>query len=137
MKITILYLTLFGLISSFSGQLPTEKKPNPESTDLSVLIGHWKIDLSPEDDNHNNFAKMIISSVDENSVEGIFYRDGVKIKEARVAISQGIIYVSLISGDNSGTYNTSFHFNDGKSFGTTHSLDKDFLAVWKAIKLTE
>lgn len=80
---------------------------------------------------------MIISSVDKNSIEGIFYRDGVKIREGRIAISQGIIHAALISSDQSGTYNTSFHFNEGILYGTTHSLGKDFLAVWEAIKLSE
>ena len=135
METTILYFTLLVLVSPFSGQV--NKEQNLNSADPSELIGHWRIDLSPENNNDDNFAKMIISSVEENSIEGIFYRDGVKIKEGRITNSQGIIYVALISGDNSGTYNTSFHFEDGMLFGTTHSLDKDFLAVWKAIKLGE
>lgn len=137
MKITILYLALFALINSFSGQLPTEKNSNLKLIDLSVLIGHWKIDLSPDDNNDNNFAKMIISSIDENSIEGIFYRDGVKIREGRITISRGIIHVALISGDKSGTYNTSFYYRDNVLYGTTHSLKKDFLAVWEGIKITK
>ena len=124
-----------NVYSPFSGQV--NKEQNLNSADPSELIGHWRIDLSPENNNDDNFEKMIISSVEENSIEGIFYRDGVKIKEGRITNSQGIIYVALISGDNSGTYNTSFHFENGMLFGTTPSLDKDFLAVWKAIKLGE
>ena len=137
MKTTILYFTLLVPVSLFSGQLPKEQNLNLHSVDPSELIGHWKIDLSPQDNNDDNFAKMIITSVEENSIEGVFYGDGVKIKEGRVTTSSGIIYAALIPGDNSGRYNTSFHFEDGMLYGTTHALDKDFLAVWKAIKLSE
>ena len=35
---------------------------------------------------------------------------------------------------NSGDYNTSFYLKNGKLYGSTHSLKKDFLAVWEAVK---
>ena len=127
MKTTILYFTLLVLVSPFSGQV--NKEQNLNSADPAELIGHWRIDLSPENNNDDNFTKMIISSAEYNSIEGIFYRDGVKIKEGRITNSEGIIYVALISGDNSGTYNTSFRFEDGMLFGTTHYQDKNFLAI--------
>ena len=106
-------------------------------TDLNVLVGEWKIDMSPEDVSDNNFAQMIITSIGKNSIEGFFYRDGVKIKEGRITISKGIIYAALQSSDKSGTYNTSFYHKDGVLYGTTHSLTRDFLAVWEAIKITK
>ncbi len=137
MKTTILYLTLLVFVSPIIGQLHEEQHLTPNSLNPSLLIGNWRIDLSPENNNDDNFAKMIICSVEENSIEGYFYRDGVKIKEGRITNSQGVIYVALVSGDNSGTYNTAFHLKDGMLYGTTHSLDKDFLAVWKAIKLNQ
>lgn len=102
--------------------------------DLSLLKGHWKLDLSPEDNADTNFAKMTITSVGENTLEGTFYRDGVKMREGRINTQRGIIYAALVSGDNSGTYNTSFYYKDGILYGTTHSVDKDFLAVWTATK---
>ena len=102
-----------------------------------VLLGKWKIDMSPEDPSDSNFAMMVISSVGKNSIEGTFYREGVKIREGRLQVSGGIIYGALVSGDNSGTYNTSFHHKEGVLYGTTHSIDKDFLAVWKATKSSE
>ena len=102
--------------------------------DLNVLVGKWKLDMSPQDETDSNFALMNITRIEGNTFKGEFYREGVKIKEGRITTSQGIIYAALVSGDNSGTYNTTFHFKDGVLHGTTHSIDKDFLAVWKAIK---
>jgi hypothetical protein len=102
--------------------------------DLNLLKGDWILDLSPENDADTNFAKMTITSVGENALEGAFYRDGVKIREGRVNTQRGIMYAALVSGDNSGTYNTSFYYKDGILYGTTHSIDKGFLAVWTATK---
>ena len=109
----------------------------PTEPNLDVLRGTWQIDLSPEDKNDDNFAKMLISSVGKNTVEGTFYRDGVKIREGRLRVSGGTIYVALVSGDNSGIYNTSFRLEEDVLYGTTHSIDKDFLAVWEAKKLSK
>lgn len=136
MKTVITYLSLIILTSPLSGEL-SDVNNISKPIDISILKGYWKIDLSPEDKNDDNFAKMIISSVGKNSIEGFFYRDGVKIKEGRITISQGIIYAALISGDKSGTYNTSFYYKNDVLYGTTHSLKKDFLAVWEGVKITK
>lgn len=111
-------------------------KDSSETTnlDLNLLKGDWTLDLSPENDTDANFAKMTITSVSENAIEGTFYRDGVKIKEGRINTQRGILYAALVSGDNSGIYNTSFYYKDGILYGSTHSVDKDFLAVWTATK---
>lgn len=132
-NMTILYFVFIAFFGPFNDQYSTQNQLNSEHID--ILKGHWRLDLSPENNDDSNFAKMIISSVDKNSIEGIFYRDGVKIREGRLQISEGMIYVALVSGDNSGTYNTSFYLKDGMLYGTTHSLDKDFLAVWKGVKI--
>lgn len=106
-----------------------------KGVNLNVLEGTWKLDMSPQDLTDNNFAMMKISKVDKNTIEGEFYRNGVKIREGRVNTSLGIIYGALISGDNSGQYNTAFYYKDGILHGSTHSIGKDFLAVWKATKI--
>ena len=110
-----------------------------QSTDLdvNVILGKWKLDMSPEDKTDSNFAMLNITSIEGNSFKGEFYREGVKIEEGRITTSEGIIYAALISGDNSGTYNTSFYFKDDMLYGSTHSLGKDFLAVWNAIKINQ
>jgi hypothetical protein len=139
---TILFITSFFLFVFSSNintdlKIPSENISETATMDIKLLKGNWKIDLSPENDSDNNFAKMIITDVGDNSLEGYFYRDEVKIREGRVNTKRGIIYGALVSGDNSGIYNTSFYYKNGLLYGTTHSIDKDFLAVWIATKETK
>lgn len=105
--------------------------------DTNVLVGEWILDMSPENATDANFAKMIITKVEGKKIKGYFYRDGVRIRNGRLNTQTGIIYGALISGDNSGQYNTSFYYKDGKLYGSTHSLERDFLAVWVATKKTK
>lgn len=139
---TILFITSFFLLVFSSNintdlKIPSENISETATMDITLLKGNWKIDLSPENDSDDNFAKMIITDVGDNSLEGYFYRDEVKIQEGRVNTQQGIIYGALVSEDNSGIYNTSFYHKNGLLYGTTHSIDKDFLAVWIATKETK
>ncbi len=41
---------------------------------------------------------------------------------------------SDLSGDNSGEYNTTFFYEDGKLYGSTHAIERRFLAVWIATR---
>lgn len=129
----IINLLLFSLLVIPIGMLAQ----STDDPDLNVLVGKWKLDMSPEDKTDSNFAMINITRIEDNSFKGEFYREGVKIKEGRITTSEGTIYAALISGDNSGAYNTSFHFKDGVLYGTTHSIGKDFLAVWNAIKINK
>jgi len=129
----IVYIVLLSLFISATNKFEAQ----PTNIDLKALIGTWKLDLSPENDSDNNFAKMTITAIGNNSIKGYFYRDGVKIREGRINMKSGIIHVALVSGDNSGIYNTSFYFKGGLLYGTTHSIDRDFLVVWTATKETK
>ncbi len=108
-----------------------------QSPDVSVLEGYWKLDMTPENPSDSNFAQMIITSTKDNQIQGSFYRDGVSMKEGRINTQTGVIHAALVSQDNSGKYNTSFYYEDGKLYGTTHSLSRDFLSVWTASKVAE
>ena len=105
-----------------------------QGTDPDVLLGEWQLDMSPQDRTDNNFAMMRIESVDGNKLRGIFYREGVAIQKGQINTQRGIVYGALVSGDNSGLYNTSFYYEDGKLYGSTHALDRGFLSVWIAEK---
>ena len=100
--------------------------------DTEVLLGEWKLDMSPQNTSDNNFAMMRLTSVADQRLKGTFYREGVALKNGRINTQTGTIYGALTSGDNSGSYNTSFYYADGKLFGTTHAIDRGFLAVWVA-----
>ena len=101
---------------------------------LNDLVGSWKLDMSPQDNTDSNFAMMNITKVEGNTFEGEFYREGVKITNAQINTQLGVVYGALVSGDNSGTYNTTFVYKNGMLEGTTHSIDKKFLSVWTATK---
>lgn len=104
---------------------------------IDVILGTWKIDMSPQDKTDANFAMMKITKVKEQSFEGEFYRKGVKIKKGKLNTQLGIIYGALISGDGTGEYNTTFYFKNDVLYGTTHAVDRDFLSVWTATKITD
>ena len=112
--------------------------PQPtDSVDPEVLVGQWQLDMSPQDQTDDNFAMMTISKIEDGSFTGEFYREGVEIRNAQTNTQLGIIYGALISGDRSGTYNTTFYYKDGLLHGTTHAVDKNFLAVWTAVKVKQ
>ncbi|WP_435578937.1 hypothetical protein [Gilvibacter sp.] len=104
------------------------------NTQTQELIGTWKLDMSPQDTTDDNFAMMRIEKISGNSFEGTFYREGVKLTNGQLNTQLGIVYGALVSGDNSGSYNTTFYLKEGKLYGTTHAIDRNFLAVWIATK---
>lgn len=99
------------------------------------LIGEWQLDMSPQNPDDENFAKMIVREVSDGSFTGIFYRDGVRIREGRLNQQTGTLYGALVSGDNSGVYNTAFYLKDGKLYGSTHAIGRGFLSVWVGEKM--
>ena len=129
--ITVCLWTLFSSFVAFQplSQQPSETQPNPE-----VLIGTWKLDMTPENPTDDNWAMMRIRKVDEKGFQGTFYREGVKIREGRINTQTDVLYGALISGDNSGEYNSTFYYKDGKLYGTTHAVEREFLAVWVATR---
>ena len=50
--------------------------------DPSILIGNWKLDMSPHNVDDDNFAIMVITNVSDNQMKGTFYRKGVKFKNS-------------------------------------------------------
>lgn len=125
-----MYLVLVSVVLA----IPQLSKAQSTEMDLTVLVGTWKLDMSPQDQTDANFAMMEILEVGDNSFKGDFYREGVEIKDAQLNTQLGILYGALISGDNSGDYNSSFYLKDGILHGTTHAVNRSFLAVWTATK---
>lgn len=123
MKTVILGALMLLSISSIQAQNSTDQ-----------IIGEWQLDMTPNDSTDNNFALMRIEKVDNKGFYGVFYREGVRIEEGRINSQTGHLYGALVSRDNSGSYNTSFYLKEGKLYGSTHAIDRDFLAVWTATK---
>ena len=129
--------SLLVLFTSLLTLTATDVPQGTDSVDLEVLVGHWQLDMSPQDQTDDNFAMMNISIIVDGTLTGEFYREGVEIRNAQTNTQLGIIYGSLISGDRSGTYNTTFYYKGGVLHGTTHAVDKNFLAVWTAVKVKQ
>lgn len=104
---------------------------------LELLKGIWQLDMTPQNPLDSSFASMHIRHITSDTIKGYFYRKGVEIKEGRINQKTGILHVAFVTSDNSGDYNTAFHYKNGKLHGSTHSLKKDFLSVWTATKLKE
>ena len=133
-----LYSIILLLAVPFFLHMQEAEKPEAtHSPDTEVLIGLWQLDMSPENKNDNNFAMMRITEVNGYSFKGSFYRDGVVIQKGQLNTQRGIIYGALVSGDNSGNYNSSFYHEDGVLYGSTHALDRQFLSVWTAKKVED
>jgi hypothetical protein len=126
--------TVYVLLVSLLLSIPSTIKAQSTDLDLNVLVGKWKLDMSPQDKTDSNFAMMEITKIEDNTFKGVFYREGVKIRDAQINTQLGIIYAALISGDGTGDYNTTFYYKDGVLQGTTHAVNRSFLAVWTATK---
>ena len=100
---------------------------------LKQLEGTWKVDLSPGNPDDDNFTKLVIKEISPLGVKGSFYYS--KLREGRTNLNFDGVYFAFVTDDGSGDYNTSAIFKEGKLIGTTHSLGRDFLAVWTAEKV--
>lgn len=128
MKLSLVLLTCLMTLGAHN----TYQESDP--IDLEVLLGQWTLDMSPHDLTDDNFAMMSIIEINDHAFAGEFYREGVKIKNAQLNTQLGKIYGALTSGDRSGTYHSTFYYEDGVLHGTTHAVDRNFLAVWTATK---
>ena len=101
-----------------------------QTPNADALVGTWSVDLRPTPEADPYFQPFVVRSVDGNSFEGNFY--GSEIANARLNGDWGALHFAFTTEDDSGVYHTS-GFIDGDGLrGTTHSLGRDFLAVWSA-----
>ncbi len=126
-KFNLILFTILLLASSY--------QVKAQSTDpVNTLIGKWKLDMTPQDPNDSNFSYMEIIKIKNGEVSGWFYREGVNMRFGRYDDSTGVPYIALVSGDNSGDYNTTMKLVNGRLEGTTHALKREFIAFWVAEK---
>ncbi|MEM6632736.1 MAG: hypothetical protein AAF694_23900 [Bacteroidota bacterium] len=128
---TIILLMLFTSYAAFQA---LSQNPSHAQADPEVLIGTWKLDMTPQNSSDENWAMMRVKKVSDKGFQGTFYREGVKIREGKLNTQTGTLYGALISGDNSGEYNSTFYYKEGKLYGSTHAVDREFLSVWTATK---
>ncbi len=115
---------LIGLMGA--GLARQSAKPDP-----ARLVGSWKVDLRPRPDAPPSYAKFEVTKIEGDTLVGTFY--GSEIKNGRLNRDWGSLYFAFTTTDNSGgSYNTTGKLVEGRLEGTTHAVDRKFLAVWKA-----
>lgn len=127
---------LFTLVAMLTFVFPTlaqemQTPVAPESAATAkFLIGTWKVDLRPTPDVDAHYQEFVASSIDGNAFKGSFY--GTEIHHGRINSDWDGVHFAVVTNDGSGDYNTSGVLKGGKLCGTTHSLGREFLAVWTA-----
>lgn len=127
MKKTLIFLSLVLILIGSTAQNPSNIDP------FSELVGTWKLDLTPGDLTDDVFTEMVIKAIDPDAVKGEFYYS--KMRKGQVNISYEGVYFAFVTNDGSGDYNTCGMYKNGELSGSTHSLGRDFLSVWTAVKV--
>lgn len=121
------YLVLLPLLALFTSA-------SCQSIDPSTLIGEWQVDLRYTPDDEPYFQKLLVTEVTDKTFQGTFYYDS-EIQEARYNTDWGVLTIAFVTADGTGPYNTTARLEDGKLKGTTHSVGRDFVALWTAVKV--
>lgn len=127
MKKILIGLSILLVVQLATAQNQEQKDPFKE------LEGTWKLDLSPANLEDDNFTELVIKEISPLGLKGSFYYS--ELREGRVNINFDGVYFAFVTDDGSGDYNTTAIFKEGKLMGTTHSLGRDFLSVWTAVKV--
>lgn len=94
------------------------------------LLGAWTVDLRPTPASAAAPAPMVIESVDNGAITGTFY--GSPIRDGHVNVAWGRTHFAFVTEDGSGVYHTTGVLDGDQISGTTHSLGREFLSVWRA-----
>ena len=93
------------------------------------ITGTWKIDLRPTPDAAPYYQYLTISKVEEGRVFGSYYNS--PIQYGNINQDWGRVVIAFVTQDAGGnTYNTTVELEGDTLRGTTHSIGRDFLAVW-------
>ncbi len=110
--------------------LRNELRLSRAATDPEALLGAWSVDLRPTPEAEAYLQPMVVESVDGNRITGRFY--GTEMESGRLNLDWRAVRFSFVTRDGSGAYYTTGVLRDGRLQGTTHSIGRDFLAVWSA-----
>lgn len=123
------FVVLMLAVASFSfGQTASK-------TDLSKLVGTWKVDLRPTPDAAEYFQEFVITKFDGKTFTGTFY--GAPIKGGVVNTDWETVYLAFTSEDGSGLYAHFATLEGNKLKGATNSTGRGFLMPWRAEKKAE
>lgn len=105
-----------------------------QSPDPAALVGTWQVDLTPKPGAEPYFQKLVITEVNDSTFTSTFYYDS-EIQEARFNADWGALTIAFFTADGSGPYNTAARLEGDLLKGTTHSIGRDFVALWTARKV--
>ncbi len=71
-----------------------------------------------------------MEGIDGRILQGSFYNSPVS--NGRINTDWAAVHFAFTTSDDSGVYHTTGTLENGGLSGTTHSLGRDFLAVWTA-----
>ncbi len=110
--------------------LPTAE--HTPSLTVEQMFGSWDVDLRPTPTADAYLVPMTFNRNDDGTYSATFY-GGVAASEIQVNSYFEEPHVAFITNDGSSDYHTTFRLvNENELRGTTHSVGRDFLAVWSA-----
>lgn len=108
-----------------------QAQPAP-ATSSDSLLGEWTVDLRPTPDAAPYLQSFTVESVEKGSLKGVFY--GTAFEGGRINSDWGTLRFAFVTKDASSTYFHSGKLEKGKLQGTTYSPEREFLAVWTAVR---
>jgi hypothetical protein len=125
---TVLALCLPALLAPAVAAPPVTAPP--AASDLTSLIGTWKVDLRAVPDATPYYQNLVITSVENGRLKGKFY--GTAFEDSSTNKDWGPIYFAFTTSDRTGAYHTAGRLVNGRLEGTTQSIGRGFLSVWTA-----
>ncbi|MEM1041797.1 MAG: hypothetical protein AAGI91_04130 [Bacteroidota bacterium] len=119
-------LAVLALLAPLTTVAPTDE-PLALTDDL---VGTWQVDLRPTPDAEPYYQELIISSVADGALAGVFY--GSAVQFGRVSLGQDGVVFAFVTMDRSSRYVTTGRLVDGRLEGVTYSPDRDLLQSWQA-----
>lgn len=107
---------------------PAQATPEP-----AALVGTWSVDLRPDPSAAPYQQPFVVTAVAGDSLIGTFY--GSPVRSGRFNRAWGRLHVAFTTSDGSGTYHhTAVMTGPDRLEGTSHSLGRGFLMVWRAAR---
>ena len=107
----------------------------PHPSDASDLVGTWQVDLRPTPDADPYDKAFVVTSVDGNSLRGMFY--DTPIENGRINTDWGAVHFAFVTSDRSGTYHHAGRLDGERMEGSSHSLGRGFVLPWRARRVGE
>ena len=109
----------------------------PAKADASKLVGTWRVDLRPKPGDPPYYQELVVKSVDGTKLVGTFYNS--ELQDGRLNLDWGTVHFAFTTNDarERGIYNTAGRLVGDRLEGTTHSIGREFLAVWTAVRQPE